>query len=418
MIKPYFPDFGSQFTRTPNLFFDEVLRDGKLAAVKVVGCLIRQTLGFNNEAGWTGLSRSTIAKLMNMSLRSVTTGAQEAQKKGWILIYDDPRKGKESHPNYYFLNNLTNQLIVTGLKKQKFTVEDLEDLTLSGIKKLLIQSGLMNEDGNPLLPIENEEEKSSDENERLGREKFAPGGREKFAPGGREKFAPGGREKFAPVDEGQSHAGQGVSEPLNTTTKIHSLKYNTVVVVDKVIEKWNSLLVEKGEEPMTPELARDLLDDAKLNEEWVIKCIENVAKDYENVEEAIRAVRFAIQHYGWKPKKKKKNKKGGSKYSKPASKLDGLPKAIQKQMEQEAAGEQNWSDADPEAQARINEELRRMRERLKISNRIKDLRDRLRKEENSLQPNDIVIRDIQNEIQELEEQLANMRDEEVEKVEV
>src|SRR5690606_10430776 len=108
----------------------------------------------------------------------------------------------------------------------------------------------------------------------------APGGREKFAPGGREKFAPGGREKFAPVGEGQSHAGQGVSEPLNTTTKIHSLKYNTVVVVDKVIEKWNSLLVEKGEEPMTPELARDLLDDAKLNEEWVIKCIENVAEDY------------------------------------------------------------------------------------------------------------------------------------------
>lgn len=409
MVKPYFPDFfGNQFTRTPNLFFDEILCKGTLAEIKVIGCLIRRTLGFNNESGWTGLSRSKIAKLMNMSERSVTTGAQGAEKKGWILTYDDPRKGKGHQPRYYFLNNSTNQLIVYGLERKKFFVEDLEDLTLSGIKKLLIKSKLMDENGTPLVQLQ------------LGKDFHENGcSREKNSPVSGEKNSLVSGEKNSPVDKGQSQEQQGVSQSLNTTTEIHSFKYNLVVVVDKVIEKWNSLLVEKGEEPMTPELARDLLKDAAFNEDWVIKCIENVAKDYENVDEAIAAVRFAIKHYGWKPRQKK-NKKGKSPSNK--KETSDLSKSMQ---QKEGEGNKNLDGRpDPQAQEEIREALRRMRERSqkptpqKIKQRIEQLEKLKREEEGKALPNQTVISGYIRSIEDLKKQLRALQERESEESEV
>jgi len=410
MVKPYFPDFfGNHFTRTPNLFFDDVLCKGTLAEIKVVGCLIRRTLGFNNEAGWTGLSRSKIAKLMNMSERSVTTGAQGAEEKGWILVYDDPRKGKGHQPKYYFLNNTTNQLIVYGLERKKFFVEDLEDLTLSGIKKLLIKSELMDEDGTPLVQLG----KDFHENECS---------REKNSPVRGEKNSPVRGEKNSPVDKGQSQERQGVPQPLNTTTEIHSLKYNIVVVVDRVIEKWNDLLVKKGEEPMTPELARELLDDAELDEEWVIKCIENVAEDYENVDEAIAAVRFAIKHYGWQPtrKKHKKNKKVKSPSNKKAA--SDLPKSLQ--QEENGGNKDLDGKPDPQAEGEIRELLRRLREKSqkpnpkRIKQKIHELEKLKREEEQRAFPNQTLISSYIRSIEDLKKQLRALQERESEESEV
>ncbi|WP_188433959.1 hypothetical protein, partial [Kroppenstedtia guangzhouensis] len=354
---PYFPDFKSQFTKTPNLFFDEVLRNGKQAEAKVVGCLIRQTLGWNNEAGWTGLSRSKIAELMNMSLRSVTTGARDAAKKNWILIFDDPRQGKGHEPNYYFLNNLTNQLIVAGLERKKFFVEDLEDLTLTGIEKLLKKTGLMDQDGNPIFP--------GDKGVQNFHENTSSG--KKFSPDSGKKFSPDSGKKFSPDDKAQSQAIQEAAETLKTSIfKDSSFKDISVVVVD-ILTAWEKAFSEE----LAPKKVILLLQDAKGDHQKVIQEIKNVSEDPEAIS-PIKCVRYGIKNGGWDPKPKRKpSSRKQRQPDKPAPNRSGkqnnddLPRAVAQAIEREAKGEKvSGGEVDPIVEARLRAKLDRMRQRL------------------------------------------------------
>lgn len=60
----FFPTYKDNWTRTPNVFFDQILKDPKVTTnqIRLVGYLIRQTIGYNREAKWAAVSRSTLIK--------------------------------------------------------------------------------------------------------------------------------------------------------------------------------------------------------------------------------------------------------------------------------------------------------------------------------------------------------------------
>jgi len=136
-VTAFFPTYKDNWTRTPNVFFDEILRNPKanLNQVRLVGYLIRQTIGYNQDAKWACVSRSDLIKKAGIPNSRIKKAIQDCERNNWILTYEDGTGTKKKR--YIFLNDDRNQRIVIGLKKGLFSIKDLEYLNLAGIDKLL-----------------------------------------------------------------------------------------------------------------------------------------------------------------------------------------------------------------------------------------------------------------------------------------
>jgi hypothetical protein len=94
-LRPVFAGFRQQsggsfaFTMVPNQFLDEIVPYEKPCVVKVVGLILRRTLGWVDEKGQRRqqdqVSYSEFAREMNMSLQAVADGLKIALEKGYIL---------------------------------------------------------------------------------------------------------------------------------------------------------------------------------------------------------------------------------------------------------------------------------------------------------------------------------------------
>lgn len=138
----YFPTFEEKWTKTPNLFFDDILadKDVTLNQIRLVAYLIRNTLGYNKDAKWTGVTRKDLiekAKIPNGRIKGAIDGCA---KKRWILVHETGKGTKKER--YIFLNDERNERILKGLERGCFTVQDLEYLNEAGIDRLLNQHNL------------------------------------------------------------------------------------------------------------------------------------------------------------------------------------------------------------------------------------------------------------------------------------
>lgn len=106
----------SNTTPVPNVVFDEYLKDLKLAELKVLLVVIRQTLGWADKNSTLGrkerdwISSSQLSKKTGSSKRAITTATEELNKKSLIEIQDEhrnildtPEKRKGKQRLYYRL---------------------------------------------------------------------------------------------------------------------------------------------------------------------------------------------------------------------------------------------------------------------------------------------------------------------------
>ncbi len=94
-LRPSFAGFRQQpggnfaFTMVPNQFLDEIVPYEKPCVVKVVGLILRRTLGWIDQRGQRRqqdrVSYSEFAREMNMSLQAVSDGLKTALDRGYIL---------------------------------------------------------------------------------------------------------------------------------------------------------------------------------------------------------------------------------------------------------------------------------------------------------------------------------------------
>lgn len=140
MTEPFFPTYKEKYTRTPNVFFDEILAKATINEVRIIGYLIRNTLGYNRDSKWIGVTRSDLIK-SGVSNSRLTDALKACEEKGWILTYMEGSIG--SQKRYIFLNDELNQRIIEALNRKLITIEQLEYLNLAGVEKLLIDCGLL-----------------------------------------------------------------------------------------------------------------------------------------------------------------------------------------------------------------------------------------------------------------------------------
>jgi hypothetical protein len=141
MQMPFFPSYEEKFTRTPNVFFDEVLPIATANESRIVGYLIRNTIGYNkDDSAWVGKSREDLIKEAGVSNTQLTKAITSCENKGWIITYKKGINGRETR--YFFLNDPLNVMIVEGLNRELFSVNDLKYLNTAGIKKMLSDNGL------------------------------------------------------------------------------------------------------------------------------------------------------------------------------------------------------------------------------------------------------------------------------------
>lgn len=94
LILPGFPAADQNWTKTPDFYFDVVLRDATPTAFKVVGAIIRHTLGVRDKMGnaaewWCGVSYALLQQRTGIRSRSsVAAAIWDARSNGWIKRRD------------------------------------------------------------------------------------------------------------------------------------------------------------------------------------------------------------------------------------------------------------------------------------------------------------------------------------------
>jgi hypothetical protein len=131
----FFPTYKDKWTRTPNLFFDEVIQTKGITVneIRLISFLIRNTLGYNKDAKWIGASRNTLIKKAKIPNGAISSTIANCIKRNWILEFSKGRNSKR----YVFLNDERNTRIVWGLEQGLFRIDDLEYLNEAGIDNLL-----------------------------------------------------------------------------------------------------------------------------------------------------------------------------------------------------------------------------------------------------------------------------------------
>lgn len=101
---------GGNMTHIPNLYFDMTVKFGTLSLAQVVGTVLRNTIGYEDEDGWrrrrVSLSQQQIKMKMNISSDATVNKALKFAKENGHLIeehpgYFDTNAGKESRPAVY-----------------------------------------------------------------------------------------------------------------------------------------------------------------------------------------------------------------------------------------------------------------------------------------------------------------------------
>lgn len=351
----FFPTYKSQFTRTPNVFYDEILKTKNISAndIKLVGGLIRNTLGYNKDAKWVGVSRKDLEDNFGIGKSNITKTLERCVENGWIITYETGKGTKKQR--YIFLNDDRNVRIVEGLKAEAFSIDDLQYLNEAGIEKLLTDNGLGEEK-------KKQEESSCPESGQENKCSYPESGQVAYPESGQAAYPESGQ-----ADKAQSHAVQEVADALNTTIfKDKSFKYIFVVVED-ILSTWEKSFSEK----LAPKKVIPLLKDAKGDHEIVIREIKNVADDPE-AKSPIACVRHGIKNGGWDPKPKRKpSRQKRRQPDKPSPNRSGkqnnddLPRAVAQAIEREAKGEKvSGGEVDPIVEARLRAKLDRMRQRL------------------------------------------------------
>lgn len=122
-------------TPVPNAYFDTVIPNQSLAVTKVVGAVIRNSIGYQNQFGHrkqhVSLSYSNLQKHTGLSDRSTLSAAiKESLKAGFIACLDagifDPNHEVQSATNYgiRWLNRNENQDIGSKTRPEKNALED------------------------------------------------------------------------------------------------------------------------------------------------------------------------------------------------------------------------------------------------------------------------------------------------------
>lgn len=304
MSKAFFPTFKEQWTKTPNVFFDEVLKhDGvTLNEVRIIGYLIRNTLGYNRDAKWIGVSRNDLIEGAGVSNTRLTETLKKCKEHGWILEFV---KGEgTSKKRYIFLNDKRNQAIVKGLECGFFDVEDLEYLNEAGINRLLDKHGL--------LPPDDENERSTTETGEENDCSSTESGEEQtfFYRNGISTSTETGE-----ADDASTQTGQAVQRPLKT-----SFKDNVVVVGKEYIEQCKRLICDRFE------VEYDLLDEYELSDQELdelaklaaqhgkdlLDCIYNTFEYAADNDVEIESLYGAFKHAivnGWRKRVKAKAKR-------------------------------------------------------------------------------------------------------------
>jgi hypothetical protein len=104
-----FYPYKDQHTWIPNDFFELVVTQEPLAVIRLVGTILRHTIGWEDEFGYRQLnvqmSYTTIQNVANLSGRSLWLALNQAIEKGYILRakngFFDPRAGKMSESAIY-----------------------------------------------------------------------------------------------------------------------------------------------------------------------------------------------------------------------------------------------------------------------------------------------------------------------------
>lgn len=205
MSKPFFPTYRDNWTRTPNVFFDEVLKtDGvTLNEVRIIGYLIRQTLGYNKDAKWTAVTRKELISEAGVPNGRIKGALDKCKEHGWILIYEEGEGPQKKR--YIFLNDERNQLIVKGLEQGKFDINSLKYLNEAGIQNLLESHGLFDdEEENKHSSTETVQENVCSSTETV----------QGLYRNGRSNYT-----ETVEADKGKTQAPQEFAQPLNTSFK-------------------------------------------------------------------------------------------------------------------------------------------------------------------------------------------------------
>jgi hypothetical protein len=142
MDKAFFPDVKENFTRVPNIFFEEFLPCATANELKVMLFIIKKTLGWNKK--WDMVSRSQYINEAGISNGSLSGTLKSCIAKGWLLKFEEGPKNKMQI--YYFLNEGKNIAIVKGLRMNLFSIKDLAYMNEAGIIKLLKKHELLKND--------------------------------------------------------------------------------------------------------------------------------------------------------------------------------------------------------------------------------------------------------------------------------
>lgn len=215
----FFPSYKDNWTRTPNVYFDVVVKKGTANQIRLVSYLIRQTIGYNREAKWVAVTRRELIEEAEISNGCVSDTIKSCKENGWVLVYEQGEKTKKER--YIFLNDPINQLIVKGLENKCFEVADLEYLNLAGITKLLSDHGL----------LEEEEENGCSSTE-IGENGCSS---TKTVQVAYTKTVQGTSTETVQANKVPSQAAQGVSTPLKTIIK-DNLKNNQTNKEDCLID--------------------------------------------------------------------------------------------------------------------------------------------------------------------------------------
>lgn len=123
-------------TNVPNEFFDIVIQREKLSVAKVVGAIIRDTIGWTFRAGHrrqqVRISYTTIQQRTGIKDRGVLADAiQEALGANYILLTDagffDPMGGERSKAAMYGIKWVNSAVCVIGQKNPPARVEAADD---------------------------------------------------------------------------------------------------------------------------------------------------------------------------------------------------------------------------------------------------------------------------------------------------
>jgi hypothetical protein len=262
MKKATFPTYKDNWTRTPNVFFDEILANSNITLnqVRLIGYLIRNTLGYNREAKWTGVTRSKLIDEAGIPNGRITDTLNKSIENSWVLIYESGKTTKKER--YIFLNDDLNARIVIGLRKKLFKVSNLEHLNLAGINALLDNHGITENTNIHTSTVSVENKCTSTETVEVAY----------------TETVEVAYTETVEADRQPAQEPQGLAEPLNTSFKDNIKRQqqqekNVVVVFDEFNKTF--------EKKITKKQAEDLIQLAIENEKDIFECIKETTLYYQ-----------------------------------------------------------------------------------------------------------------------------------------